>query len=317
MIRRVLIDTDTASDDAVALVMMLRDRSVEVAAITTVAGNVGVEQATANALQTIDYAAAQVPPVYAGCAKPLYRDHISAEGVHGRDGMGDLGTLVPSARSAKGGHAVDAIIRLAAEGDLEILALGPLTNLALAMMKNPAALKKVRHITLMGGAYTRGNTGHLAEYNIWEDADAADAVFTFGVPITMVAIEACRGDARITEQDVARIRAKNSRCADFCVDCNRTLYEGSAAFGERYFTLPDATAAAVLLRPDLIAESFMSYTRVERRSALAYGATVNDARPRDKVEFVSKGTTFPPFNCTVVHRLRTAAFKQLMFDLIV
>lgn len=317
MKRPIVIDTDTGSDDAVALVLALRDPAVEVLAITTVAGNVGVEQATQNALMTVDYAERDIPPVYQGCAKPLYHPHISAEGVHGEDGMGDLDTLVPSARRPEKGHAVDALCTLGRKGGVELLALGPLTNVALAMMKDPEAMRGYTRITLMGGAYTKGNTGHLAEFNLWEDAEAADYVFTFGVPITMVTIEACRDGAKITQDDCARIKATGSRCGAFCVDCNRTLYEASARYGEPYFTLPDAAAAAVLLRPDLVAESFDSYTRVECQSELAYGATVNDRRPRGQVEFASKKSTFPPFNCQVVHRLEERAFKEWMIATIV
>ena len=132
----------------------------------------------------------------------------------------------------------------------------------------------------------------------------------------MVTIEACRDEAKLTRDDCDRIKAAGSRCGAFCVDCNRTLYEASARYGEPYFTLPDAAAAAVLLRPDLVAEQFDSYTRIECQSELAYGATVNDRRPRDRVEFVSKKSTFPPFNCRVVHRLKAAEFKEWMIALI-
>ena len=135
--RHFIIDTDTGGDDALALMMMLMDSGVQVEAVTTVFGNVDLEQATQNALMTIDYAERGTPPVYQGCAKPLYHPHISAEGVHGEDGMGDLGTLVPSARLPEKEHAVDALIALGRRGGVELLALGPLTNVALAMMRTP------------------------------------------------------------------------------------------------------------------------------------------------------------------------------------
>lgn len=316
MAKKVWIDTDTGSDDAVALVMMLRDPSVEVVGISTVAGNVGLEQATKNALMTIGYAAAAQPPVYLGCERPLFHEHRSAVAVHGEDGMGDLGALQPGGQPASE-KAVTALLGAAGEGGLEILALGPLTNLALAMMRDPDTMRRVGHITLMGGAYKKGNTGHLAEFNLWEDAEAADYVFTFGVPITMVTIDACRGETRFTEADCARLRAAGSRCADFCVDCNRTLYEANAAYGERYFTLPDAVAAAVLLRPGLVRDAAPSYTRVELKSERAYGATVNDLRPRDRLEFVSKRSVFPPYNCQLVSGIDAEGFKQLLCQLVI
>ena len=315
MAKKVWIDTDTGSDDAVALAMVLRDPSVEVVGISTVAGNVDVEQATKNALMTIGYAQAETPPVYQGCARPLFHDHHSAVAVHGKDGMGDLGTLDPGPYTPAEERAIPALLRSARQGGLEILALGPLTNLALAMMQDPDAMRQISHITLMGGAYKRGNTGYLAEFNLWEDAEAADYVFSFGVPITMVTLDACHGETRITAEDCTRLRALGSRLANFCVDCNRTLYEGNAAYGEPYFTLPDAVAAAVFLYPKLARNAVLSYTRIELRSELAYGATVNDLRPRDQIEFVSKRSVFPPYNCRLVPAVDSEGFKQLLFQL--
>ena len=205
--KRIIIDTDTGSDDAVALVMALRDKALKVEAITTVAGNVNVELATKNALMSIDFAETYAPPVYKGAPKPMMHEHWDAAGVHGEDGMGDLGTLPEPKGAPQDEYAVDALIRLAKEiPEVEILALGPLTNLALAMLKDPQAMKKVKQITLMGGMVYRGNTGPMAEFNIWEDAEAADIVFTFGVPIVMVPIEACRGDAAILESDVNEMK---------------------------------------------------------------------------------------------------------------
>lgn len=316
--KRILIDTDTGSDDAVALVMALRDKALQVEAITTVAGNVNVDLATKNALMSIDFADTYAPPVYRGAPKPMVHEHWDAAGVHGEDGMGDLGTLPEPKGKAQDKNAVDAIIDFAlVTPEAEILALGPLTNLALAMLKNPDAMKQVKQITLMGGAVYRGNTGPLAEFNIWEDAEAADIVFTFGVPIVMVPIEACRGDAAILEEDVNEIKSWGSKCADFCMDCNRTLYEGSAKFaGFKYFTLPDATAVVPLTRPDLITKQYGSYTRVETRGKLTYGATINDVRDRGRKEFLSKTTVLYPFNCTIVESLDAKGFKDYLKDLI-
>ena len=205
---------------------------------------------------------------------------------------------------------------VAQKGELEIAAIGPLTNIAITLLKYPDIKPLIKRITMMGGAWGVGNSTPYAEFNIWIDPHACDVVFKSGIPITMVTIEACRDKAKITRDDCARIKATGSRCGAFCVDCNRTLYEASARYGEPYFTLPDAAAAAVLLRPDLVAEQFDSYTRIECRSELAYGATVNDRRPRDRVGTASKESTLPPFNCRVVHRLEERAFKEWMIALI-
>ena len=153
--RKIIIDTDTGSDDAVAILMALRDPSVQVLAVTTVCGNVNMEQATINAFRSIDAARTYVPPVYKGAYRPLMRDAVTAENVHGQDGMGDMGLPVPDMQ-AETEHAVEAILRLVKEnpGEIEIVALGPATNLALAMMKDPETMKQVKHIYSMGsGGY--------------------------------------------------------------------------------------------------------------------------------------------------------------------
>ncbi len=146
----VLIDTDTASDDAVALIMALRSPEVEVLAITTVAGNVDVRQATRNALYTAELCGSKVL-VFAGAEKPLKRAHVSAAWFHGRDGLGDHGYPAPG-RGAERKNAVDAIIEaIEAHPDVVVVTLGPLTNIALALQKKPGIATKVRRCVVMGG----------------------------------------------------------------------------------------------------------------------------------------------------------------------
>jgi purine nucleosidase len=147
--RALLIDTDTASDDAVALIMALRFPEVRVVAITTVAGNVGVRQATRNALYTVELCGANVP-VYAGAEKPLLRAHQSATWFHGRDGLGDHNYPPPHQSPGKL-HAVDAIIEaIEANPGVVLVTLAPLTNLALALAKKPSIAAKVGHCVVMG-----------------------------------------------------------------------------------------------------------------------------------------------------------------------
>jgi purine nucleosidase len=160
-----LIDTDTASDDAVALIMALRAPDVRVAAITTVAGNVPVSQSTRNALYTAELCGASVP-VFAGADKPLRRSYQNATWFHGRDGLGDRNYPV-SGQAAESQHAVDAILEaVEANPGLVIVTLGPLTNLALALAKKPEITGKVGRCVIMGGApCCEGNVTPAAEYN--------------------------------------------------------------------------------------------------------------------------------------------------------
>src|SRR4051794_13333582 len=165
--RTFLIDTDTASDDAVALIMALRHPDVRVAGITVVAGNVPLEQALANALYTAELCGRGDVPVFAGAAKPLVRDAEHAQWFHGRDGLGDQN--YPAAKIACDGcHAVDAIIRIAKENPgLTLVTLGPLTNVALAVAREPGIAKHVARCVVMGGnPCCEGNVTPAAEYNI-------------------------------------------------------------------------------------------------------------------------------------------------------
>ena len=175
--REFLIDTDTASDDAVAIQMALAAPDVQVLALTTVAGNVGVAQATANALLTVEIMGAATP-VFAGAAKPLTRDHEDAHWFHGRDGMGDR-SYPAAERAPEDEHAVDALLRLSRQHPgATLVTLGPLTNVALALARDPGFAVRIGRCVVMGGApCCEGNVTPAAEYNIWVDPEAASMVF--------------------------------------------------------------------------------------------------------------------------------------------
>jgi len=321
-LKKIIIDTDTASDDAVALVMALREPALKVVAITTVMGNVSVEKATRNALMCVEYAGSYHPPVYEGMAKPMFREHHDAAVIHGNDGMGDLGYLQEPTITKEKRHAVDAIIKLIDEGngDIELVTLGPLTNIAMAISKAPEVMKKVPCITIMGGAAFKGNTSPLSEFNIWQDAEAADIMFAFSVPVVMAAIEACRGECEVFADEMDRLINSGSRLAKFCMECNRTVYTLTEKdTGIRSFTLPDPTAIAVMIKPEMITGSFDSYTRVETKgSEYVYGTTVNDRRTLENNPFrASKDNAIGKFNCKVVYQLDSRAYKDYIFSLIV
>ena len=320
--KKIIIDTDTASDDAVALVMALREPALEVVAITTVMGNVSVEKATRNALMCVEYAGSYTVPVYEGMAKPMFREHHDAAVIHGNDGMGDLGYLKEPTITKEKLHAVDAIIKLIDEGngDIELVTLGPLTNIGMAIIKAPEVMKKIPCITIMGGAAFKGNTSPLSEFNIWQDAEAADILFGFSVPIVMAAIEACRGESEISADEMDRLVNTGSRLAKFCIECNKTVYTLTEKdTGIRSFTLPDPTAISVLVKPELITGSFDSYTRVETRgSEYVYGTTVNDRRTKETSPFRAvQDESIGKFNCKVVYELNSRAYKDYIFSLIV
>jgi inosine-uridine nucleoside N-ribohydrolase len=275
--RAFLIDTDTASDDAVALIMALRSPEVEVTAITTVAGNVGVAQASRNALYTAELCESQVP-VFAGAEKPLTRAHESASWFHGRDGLGDHG-YPPPRRSVERRSAVDAIIdTIESQPGLVLVTLGPLTNIALALKKKPDIAGKVGRCVVMGGApCCEGNVTPAAEYNIWCDPEAARVVARSGLLIELIGWHLCRGEAALNPSDIQQVLSFGTPVAKFAIECNSRAQEAYLQqTGEHGISLPDPVAMAVALDPSIITSQSEHYMEVETDSELTRGMTVVD-----------------------------------------
>jgi purine nucleosidase len=278
MPRAFLIDTDTASDDAVAIIMALRWPDVEVKAITTVVGNMTLEQGTRNALYTAELCGSTVP-VYAGAPKPLLREHIHAQWFHGKDGLGDQGYLPPKGQ-AQAMHAVEAIIQVTkANPGIVWVTLGPLTNIALAIVQAPEIIPLVSRCVVMGGAAcTVGNVTPAAEYNIWCDPEAAQMVFTSGLAVEMVGWELCRNDANLRPTDIDHIRTFGNPLADFTIDSNAVAMQANfKQSGEIGIALPDPVCMAVALDPDTVVTRMSEhYVQVECDSDLTRGMTVVD-----------------------------------------
>jgi purine nucleosidase len=276
-VRTFLIDTDTASDDAVAIMMALSAPDVRVCALTTVAGNVGLEQATRNALLTAEVCGSDVP-VFKGAAGPLTRAHEDAHWFHGRDGLGDRNYPAPR-RTAEAEHAVDAIIRLIhAEPGLTLVTLGPLTNVALAVARDPSIVSKVSRCVVMGGApCCEGNVTPAAEYNIWVDPEAARMVFRCGLPIEMVGWQVSRGESVLTEAEVAQILALGAAKARFAIECNGRAQEAYfTQTGESGLSLADPTAMAVALDRNMGTSWSRHLVEIECASELTRGMTIVD-----------------------------------------
>jgi purine nucleosidase len=276
MPRPFLIDTDTASDDAVAIIMALRAPDVHVVAITTVAGNVDVQQSTRNALYTVELCGTDVP-VYAGAEKPLIRRYENATWFHGRDGLGDHG-YPPPRRDPGKLHAVDAIIEtIEAHPGLVLVTLGPLTNVALALAKKPQIASQVSRCVVMGGApCCEGNVTPAAEFNIWVDPEAARMVMLSDLPIELAGWHLCRGDAVLHDDDIARIMALNNDVASFAVECNshaRKAYKIQT--GEDGICLPDPVTMCLALDPS-VGNWSEHYVDIETQSELTRGMTVVD-----------------------------------------
>jgi purine nucleosidase len=272
-----LIDTDTASDDAVALIMALRSSSVRVLGITAVAGNVGVQQAARNALYTTELCGSSVP-VYVGAEKPLRREHQSADWFHGKDGLGDHG-YPPPKRALEKKPAVDAIVEtIETNPGLVLVTLGPLTNVALALQRKPDIAAKVSRCVIMGGApCCEGNVTPAAEYNIWCDPEAARMVMRSGLPVELVGWHLCRGEAALNLNDIERVLSLDTPLARFAIECNSRAQEAYfEQTGEHGISLPDPVCMSIALDPSIVTNQSDHYIDVETSSELTRGMTVVD-----------------------------------------
>jgi len=275
--RNFVIDTDTASDDAVAILMALAAPDVKVLAMTTVAGNVGVEQATRNALYTAEVAGAEIP-VHVGAAAPLDRRHLNAHWFHGRDGFGDQNYPEPK-RKPEPELAIDALARIAREAPgLTLVTLGPLTNIALALARDPAFARNVGRCVVMGGApCCEGNVTPAAEYNIWVDPEAARRVFRSGLPIEMVGWHVSRGRSVLSNAECDEIAGFGTKKARFAIDCNRRAREAYfVQTGEVGLSLADPAAMAVALDREIGLSWSRHFVEIECASELTRGMTVVD-----------------------------------------
>ena len=304
--RRILIDTDTASDDAIALVLALRAAQVKVEAITVVAGNVQLDQAVRTAMVSVEMAGTYAPPVYRGCDRPLWRRQITAQQVHGQDGLGDRGYPAPSIPLERE-HAVDAIARYAQQiEDLEIVTLGPLTNIAMAIRMYPRQMRRVRSITAMGGQYRQRNPHWPAsEFNILVDPEAAQILLDFGIHTTFVPLDICFGRAAFNRGELDALYALGTPQAKFFVDCNQTLIDYTREkYGYEELIMPDPTAMACYLDPSIALKTRPAATRCELNSALAPGELVYDFDPPAPRRA----------NSALVTEIDAERFKQMIFD---
>lgn len=276
---QLLIDTDPGVDDALAILMAYEH--AHVAALTIAAGNVGLEHTVRNALKLLDVIGADTP-VFAGCATPLVLAAEDAAFVHGADGFGDTG-YVAASRSAEAEHAALAILRLSHvhAGTLTLVALGPLTNLALALRLDPSLPQRVARLVIMGGAVNgRGNTQYIpAEFNIGFDPEAAHIVFSEWPQFELVDWEATMRHG-LDFSDVERWLAAADPRAAFYSAISRRTRDWTRGHGRKQLLTADALAMAVALDPSLVTEVEEHHVAIELSGSLTRGATVVDWEDR-------------------------------------
>ena len=252
MKNKYFIDTDTASDDAVALLMALEWDDVEVLGISIVSGNMSVEQGSINARYTVELCKKDIP-VYVGADAPLVKKREHADWFHGPDGMGNMNYPAPKLEETNEDFIEVLNNHINQYPDeITLVTLGPLTNVANFIKKYPESFLKLKNIVIMGGASnTVGNVTPAAEYNIWCDPEAADIVFkSKHHDIAMVGWELCRGQANLTEEEMELAYSFKTEKADFTIDCNKHALDSSQNWlGDPGLGLPDPVAMAVALNP--------------------------------------------------------------------
>ena len=278
MPRPFFIDTDTASDDAVALVMALRHPGVDIVGIGVVAGNVPLDQAVQNALYVAELCGADVP-IHAGADRPLVVPLETAQFVHGNDGMGDIG-LPLTGRSPAPGHAVDALLAASHRypGELTLVTLGPLTNIAIAVRRDPTLAARIGRCVVMGAVADHiGNLSPVAEYNMWADPHAVAVVLEAGLPLELVGWDISRRYAVLDPDDAAALRAIGTPLAEMCVDIQQVLTQFALAETKLAgFDLPDPIAMAYAVDPSVATDTRRVHCAVETESPLTRGMVVMD-----------------------------------------
>ena len=279
MTRKIIIDTDPGQDDAVAILLALASPDeFDILGIVAVAGNVGLAQNARNALKVVELSGRTDVPVYAGCERPMRRKLVTAEHVHGPTGLDGPDLPEPTIRLQEK-HGVDFIVdtlRAEAPGTVTLCALGPLTNVAMALVKAPDIAPRIREIVMMGGAYFEvGNITPAAEFNIYVDPEAADVVLTSGISITMLPLDLTHGVLSLAHRLEAFAAIGNkvgkavSELLSFSERFDLEKYGGEGA------PLHDPCVIAWLLKPDLFDGRRINVT-VETASELTRGMTVAD-----------------------------------------
>lgn len=283
-VRRVIIDTDPGIDDTLAIMLALASPELRVEGLSIVFGNVSVAQCARNALTILEIAGHADIPVAVGADKPLVRPyHGHGSTVHGRDGLGETG--LSGTRPVPDRRAVDFLIsRIGAQpGELTIVALGPLTNLALAVSVEPRLARWVREVIIMGGAVaTRGNATPVAEANINNDPEAARIVFHAGWPVTLVGLDVTH-TVTMTPAYLQRLAVARTPVTDL-ISKITPFYLGAykRLVGSDGFYVHDPTAMAAAIRPALF-ETREVYVDVVTESERALGQTMADFRDQWKM----------------------------------
>lgn len=275
--KKVIIDTDPGTDDAMAIMLALNSPELDVRALTVVPGNVTAKQGLENALRMISLANRCDIPVAAGAQHPLFQKLITAEFWHGKNGLANI-ELPASKCKVDARYGPDLIIEMvhAAPHEITLVPVGPLTNIALAVEKDPSIVPLVKEVIIMGGSITGGNSTAAAEANIYNDPEAAQIVFQAGWPLTMVGLDV--GDkALFSKKYLDQLGQTHGPVNDFIHKVATYLVELSAQFGSDGTPMYDPLAVGVAIDASLVKAPTM-HVDVETRGEFSRGETVPNRR---------------------------------------
>lgn len=275
MKHKIILDCDPGHDDAIAILLAGHHPDIDLLAITTVAGNQSIDKTTLNALKVCSFAGLTDVPVIRGMEEPLVIPPAYAAGVHGETGLDGARLPEPKIQPQKG-HAVDFLIKtlLESDGDIILVPTGPLTNIAMAMRREPAILPKIKGISLMGGAIGIGNVTSAAEFNIYFDPEAAAIVFGSGCPITVCPLEVTH-QALATDEVLARLKASKRPVAMMAAGLCEFLKSKDPYLPAS--PIHDPCAVAAVIDPTIIKGDHI-HVAVETAGEWTKGRTVCDVR---------------------------------------
>src|SRR5215208_1547958 len=301
---RIIIDTDPGIDDAFAFLLALASPEIKLEALTTTQGNVTLEKATTNALAVLELARASHIPVVKGSVVPLVQPMRASADVHGESGIGDARLPEPATKPVPK-HAVDYLIErvLAEPGEISIFAIGPLTNIAMAIRKEPRFAECVQELVIMGGAILEyGNMTPQAEFNIYVDPHAAHIVFHSGIPMTLIPLDVTH-KCRLKQEHVDRLMQIHSPISRFIRDAMEVYLEASYALGHEGSSLHDPLTLATIIAPELLTLKEY-YVDVDISGGVSMGKTLADIF----------NVTKKPANMKVAMDVRGAEFIELFLQ---
>lgn len=274
MKKYIWLDCDPGVDDAAAILLANKSEKYELVGISTVSGNVSQKHTFNNARNIVELIGAKVP-VFAGADKPIFGQAVDASHIHGENGLGDV--IIPESKTEPETlRAWDAMYEavLKYKDELEVVAVGPLTNLAIALMKYPDLNQRLKRVIIMGGSAGAGNVTPAAEFNIWEDPEAASAIFESGINIVMFGLDVTM-QAYLTDEDLSRMKKLGSKEAEFLSDS----FQNACRFIKKYnlpgVSVHDACTVIYLEKPEIFRLE-KAWARVETQGSVTRGMTVTD-----------------------------------------